>query len=270
MHLTLRTAFAAVALVASTGTAFAQSVELDGTVSTDDASGDDQFTLPQGKLFINGIIGINLSEDAAFKPVSISPDIYYGVTNDLTLGLVHSGLGATGIIGSVGQSLCVTGEDNGCGEVYNNVGLDARYRVAAPFAINAGLYVGDFDPFALQLKAGVLAGHRWGKFGLETNPNVFIGLTERDTGNKEVLSVPVTASVQATPAFAVNAQAGLVTPFSDAGDLWRLSVAVGARFRVSEHLDLGAAFALPLLAGGLDDGTGADARTLTLGVGYAL
>jgi hypothetical protein len=285
MHASLRAAL--VLLVAgSGGVAFAQSVDLSGSVGSNGASGsadasgapaadnppdigDDQFTLPKGKLFIDGEIGINLSKDLAFKPISISPDIYYGVTDDLTLGLIHSGTGSTGLLGVVGTSLCLGGEDRGCDGVYRNVGLDARYRLKGPLAVDGGIYVGDFDPFFLQIKLGLLARHRWGKLSLEANPNIFFGLTHRDEGNKERLAIPVTAGYQVIPKLTLNLQAGLLTPFSHAGDFWRLQLAVGARYRVNDHLDLGLAFTLPDLVGG-DDTTGADIRTLTLGVAYAL
>ena len=97
---------------------------------------------------------------------------------------------------------------------------------------------------------------------------MFIGLTERDT-NKELLAIPVTAAFALQPKFTLYAQVAFLTPFESAGDLWVLGASIGARYRVSDHLDLGLAFSLPALVGG-GDGTGADARSITLGVSYAL
>lgn len=287
----------ALALVGTASTAWAQSIELGGQVGTDGASasadastpdgndppteGADQFTLPKGKLFIEAAIGINLSKDAVAKPISLSPDIWYGVTDDLTLGLVHSSIGSTGLIGNVQQSLCLTGEDNGCPDVYSNVGIDARYRLAGPLAIDGGVYVRNFDPFQLALKLGLLARHRvLPQLALEANPNVFIGVTKRDgevdmmgnalaPANKEMFALPITAGYAVVPKLTATAQIGVLTPFEDVGDNWSLLASLGARYRVNHHLDLGLAFALPRLAGG-GEGTGIDARTLTLGVAYAL
>jgi hypothetical protein len=288
MHSSLRAAFVLLAVAGTGGVALAQSVDLNANVGSSGASGsadangapasdappetgDDQFTLPKGKLFIDGDIGINLSKDLAFKPVSLSPDIWYGVTDDLTLGLVHSGEGTSGLIGSsVGTSLCLTGNSKGCDDIYSNVGLDARYRLKGPIAFDGGIYVLDFDPsLFLDIKLGLLARKQWGKFSLETNPNLFIGLTKRSAGNKEHLTIPVTASYQVIPKLSLGLQPAITTPFSHAGDFWRFALALGLRYRVNDHLDLGLAFALPDLAGG-DQTTGADLRTLTLGVAYAL
>lgn len=298
MHVSLRAALA-VALAGTGGTAWAQSVELGGQVGNDGANasadanapsdpdgppetGAEQFTLPKGTLFIEAFVGLNLSKDLVGKPISLSPDIWYGVTDDLTLGLVHSAIGSTGVIGGVGQSLCVTGDKKGCESIYRNVGIDVRYRLKGAFAVDGGLYVRDFDPFQLAIKVGLLGRHRViPKLAIEFNPNIFVGVTKRDGEadsmgivtagpNKEELSIPVTVGFAVIPKLTLNAQVALQTPFEDAGDLWRLSVAIGARFRVNHHLDLGLAFALPLLVGGADDGTGVDLRTLTLGVAYAL
>jgi hypothetical protein len=88
---------AVLGIVLSSGHAFAES----------EPSGPDQLTMPKGKLLVDAFVELNLSKDNAFKPVSISPDVWYGVTNDLTLGLVHSSIGATGVIGGVGDALCI-------------------------------------------------------------------------------------------------------------------------------------------------------------------
>src|SRR4051812_45713682 len=75
--------------------------------------GVDQLTLPKGRLLLDAYIAASLSTDAVFKPFSISPDIWYGATDDVTVGLVHSGLGTTGFIGLAGQSLCLSGTGGG-------------------------------------------------------------------------------------------------------------------------------------------------------------
>jgi hypothetical protein len=268
-------------LVGAPAAAFAQSAgfsasttdgtsgSVSGVEGAGQPTGPDQLVMPKGKLLIDAFVEINLSKELAFKPVSISPDIWYGVTDDLTLGLVHSTIGAAGVIGGAGDALCITGSSNGCESVYPGVGIDVRYRLKGAWAVDGGLFVNDFDPFALALKIGLVGRHRIGeKFALEVQPNLFIGITERDT-NKELLAIPVTAGFAVMPQLTAYAQLALITPFESAGDLWLLAASLGARYRVSDHLDLGLAFSLPFLAGG-PDGAGFDARTVTLGVSYAL
>ena len=85
---------------------------LDAAAASAGGEGGEQLTLQKGRLVLNAYVGIGLSDGAAFKPISLSPDVWYGVTDDITAGLVHSGVGTTGLLGDVGQSLCLTGKDN--------------------------------------------------------------------------------------------------------------------------------------------------------------
>src|SRR5215510_14579538 len=104
-------------------------------MATAGAEGTDQLTLPKDRLVLDAFIEANLSSDAVFKPFSISPDLWYGATDDITVGLVHSAVGRSGIIGAggavagAGNALCLAGTDNGCPDVYPGFGLDARYKL---------------------------------------------------------------------------------------------------------------------------------------------
>src|SRR5262245_1697219 len=98
--------------------------------------------MPAKRGMLHAFVGINLSKDTAGDPISISPDLWYGVNEKLTVGLVHSFAGATGIMGIPGTSLCISGdfcESN----FYNLVGADLRYTVkdgTTSIAANGGLY----------------------------------------------------------------------------------------------------------------------------------
>src|SRR5882757_2600288 len=98
--------------VVGAGASRASADEVGASVSTATASDTDGFVVPKGKLVLDAQLELNLSSGNAFKPVSLAPDLWYGVTDDITLGLVHSGLGETGFIGAVGDSLCLTGSSN--------------------------------------------------------------------------------------------------------------------------------------------------------------
>src|SRR5262245_59025670 len=89
--------------------------------------GVDSVTLPKGRVLLDAYLEINLSLAATFDPVSLSPDVWYGATDDITVGLVHSAVGSSGFIGDTGQSLCLVGDL--CGDVYHNVGIDGRYKL---------------------------------------------------------------------------------------------------------------------------------------------
>jgi hypothetical protein len=114
---------------------------LDAAAASAGGEGGEQLTLQKGRLVVNAYLGIGLSDGAAFKPISISPDVWYGVTDDITAGVVHSAVGTTGFIGGVGESLCVSGSDS-CGDLYKNAGVEARYKLkmgGIALAVDGGL-----------------------------------------------------------------------------------------------------------------------------------
>lgn len=240
---------------------------------------EQQLTLPGGKLFLDAFLELSLSKDAVFKPVSLAPDLWYGINDDLTLGLVHSARGATGVFGNAGDGICFTGKSNGCAKpngdarIYDNVGIDARYQLlrksSISLAADGGLYVNSFDPFMLSFKLGALARFYKGAFSFELDPSLFLGVTERDSGNKEVFTAPATFMYAVLPKLGIAAQFALTVPFVDTG-LTMFGASLGAQYFITDQLILDAVFSLPaMMAGELVPAEGVDARTLTLGVAYA-
>ena len=237
--------------------------------ATASADGGDQLTLPKGRLLLNAFLGVNLNEVG--KPISLSPDIWYGVTDDITVGLVHSGVGASGFIGVVGTSLCLTGADNGCANLYSNVGADIRYKLKngmLAYAVDAGVFVADVNAGSLTLVAKLGAVARWhsGPLAVEVQPNAAIGITNRDAV-VDTINLPATVLYTVAPKIDVAGQTGFVLPLKDTGNTYALPLSIGAFFHVNESLTANAAFSLPRLIAGSAGGT--DFRTLTLGGTYA-
>jgi len=237
--------------------------------------GADQLTLPKGRLLLDAYITASLSSDAVFKPFSISPDLWYGATDDVTVGLVHSALGTFGFIGGTGlsgQSLCLSGSGGGCADVYTNVGVDARYKLkvgSLAAAAGGGLYITHFsDPFGLAIKLGGAVRWHSGKLAVEVDPNVFFGLTNRNT-NGDLLDLPGTVFYAITPMVSLAVQTGFLIPFQNTGDLYAIPLSIGAHYHVNESLNVSLAFNLPRLIGGSLGGNGFDVRSLTLGGTYA-
>jgi hypothetical protein len=246
----------------------------DAPPAAEAADGTYQLTLPKGRVLLDAFVEINLSDGLEFKPVSVSPDVWYGVTDDITVGLVHSTLGATGLIGDAGNSLCLTGTGGGCGSIYPNVGADARYKLkplgSIVWAIDGGVYAVSTDPIAIAIKAGAVGRWQKGKLAFEAAPNLFFGVTERDSlvlYNKEILNLPATVIFTVAPKISVAAQVGLSLPIEDLADFYSVSTAVAGHYDLNESVTLNAAFALPLLIA--KAGGGVDARTFTLGGTYA-
>ncbi|HEY0482669.1 MAG TPA: hypothetical protein VGD37_34340 [Kofleriaceae bacterium] len=248
-----------------------------GDTGTDGAA---QLTLPKGRLVLDVFVPIGLSTGAAFKPISISPDVWYGATPDLTVGLVHSSVGASGFIGGVGTSLCLSGTANGCPDVYRGFGLDARYKLKTgmfAWAADGGLFFSHLsDPLLLSLKLGAVGRWESGKLAVELQPNLFIGVTNRSqtvamvdvTTNPDILSIPVTVLYAVTPMISVSGQVGVSLPLENAGDNYAIPLSIGGHYHVNESLNVTLAFSLLRLAAGADP-KGFDARSLTLGGTYA-
>jgi hypothetical protein len=251
------------ALVAATAT---------GAVADPAAVGHPRMTVPAKQGVLHALIEMNLSKDAAFKPVSIAPDLWYGATSKLTLGLVHSGRAAAGFLGGFGDGLCVTGEDNGCAKVYDSAGLLARYHLKdGPFTVAAdgGLLASSFDPFAVSLKLGVATRWHGAKVAIDFAPNLAIAISERDGANQDVINLPVTLSYAVAPRLALAAQSGIASPLEDLSDNFLVPLSVGAQILATDKVFVDLAFSLPALLGGNSDVTGTDLRSLTVGGGYA-
>jgi hypothetical protein len=237
-------------------------------------------TLPKGRALLDAFLEINLVSGVEFKPFSLSPDVWYGVTDDITMGLVHSAVGTSGFIGGSGESLCLAGTGGGCTDVYHNVGVDARYKLKIgdlAYAAEGGLYVASFDPtFTMAVKLGLVARWQQGKIAAELSPNLFIGVTGRTVGegmaevtvNGETLNLPITGLYEVTPKISAALQLGAVVPFENTGDTYRIPLSIGGHFQVNESINVNLAFSLLAVAGG-GSATGFDNRSLTLGGTYA-
>jgi hypothetical protein len=227
--------------------------------------------LPKGKIAIMGAIEVNLSKDAVAKPFSIAPDVWYGVNEKLSVGLVHSAFGQSGFMLGGGQGLCLAGEDNGCAKVYNNVAVDAKYLVMGDgplqLAANGGVNIWQLsDPMLLSIKVGVVGQYTAGKIIVGFAPNVWVGATERDF-NKELLNVPVSAMFAVNPKLAAGIQVGISGPLDGFGDFYRVPLVIGGHYAVSDQISAGLGFGFTNIAG---KDSSADGRTLVLAVGYML
>jgi hypothetical protein len=277
----MRSILASSFVLALGGPAFAEPLDEPppppATEASDGPAGE-SLVVPAQRLYGRAMLEIELTKDAAFDPVSLAPDVYYGVTSDFTVGLVHSFSGRTGVIGGSGSSLCF---NDACDGVYRGFGLDGRYQVTSGkvgIAANFGLYVNDFDPFRLAVKLGMVGRFRpspLSKLAVDFAPSLLLGITARepemmgDLGNKEVFALPATALYAVTPKLTALLQTGLVVPFEGAADQFFVPLSLGASFAVNKQVSVEGAVSLLHLLGGDALATGVDARSFTIGGGYA-
>jgi hypothetical protein len=216
-------------------------------------------TLAQGMFELTLPVNANMAPGAFGEPVFVNPSLYYGVTPNVTVGVRH-------FVG-----LCVTGSSHGCGDVYNDVSVDSIWSFVrgqnTDVALGAALNASHLDPVTLNAEVRVAARYRMGSVAAVTvAPQLNFGLTERDTqativgtnattasGNREVLTIPVTLQVQGTDRLAAAVSTALAGPLDPQvggfGDAYTIPLAFEADYAVTNMLDLGANFSFTNLAG---------------------
>lgn len=221
---------------------------------------------PAGMLSARILLDINLSADLAGKPISLAPDLYYSATDKLQFGLLHEG--PMGWQARPGLGLCLTGKDNGCPDLYNNVGLDVMYGVAFGnfhMSTHTSLFVSDFDPWTMSLALGAASKlHLGTRFALLLDPKIAIALTERDTQD-DAIYIPAELQLQAGASTTLKLLTGLSGGLSAFGDTYEVPVGVGLLQNLTRHFDLGVRFSFDNLLGHETAGIGrADTRSLAL------
>jgi hypothetical protein len=221
---------------------------------------------PAGMFSARILLGINLSTDRGGEPISLAPDLYYSATDNLQLGLVHSG--PMGWQSRPGLGLCLTGEEGGCPKVYDNFGLDVMYGVdirQVHLSTHTSLFVDRFDPMAMSLALGVAAkAHVGARFALLFDPKIAIALLDRDI-NDDALYIPLELQFQAGVSTTLKLLTGLSGRFSDFSDSYEIPFGIGVLQNLTTHFDLGIRFSFDNLLGHEAPGIGrADTRSLAL------
>jgi len=215
-------------------------------------------TLPAGKLNVTLTLELDASEDKVAEPISIAPDLGYGVTDDLTLAVVHSKFALTGFRAVAGGGICLSGSGAGCATAYNNVGTEAAYSLArgqVAFAAVGGLHVVDLDNSLFVAKLGGRARFSTGKVALNSLPSVLIALDKRTDAmgtrlNKDILYVPVQLTYRITRPLLLGLGTGIKGPISGFGDAWQVPIGVTAVYAIDPSLAIGASWTFGQLLGG--------------------
>ncbi len=265
------TCFAALAGVAAVaGPALAQdSTEIDDVPPVSDApDGQDSVSRgvqgPAGMFSARVLLGVNLSSDLAGEPVSIMPNLYYSLTDKLQLGLVHDG--PMGWQTRPGPGLCLSGEDGGCPQVYDNVGFDVMYGLSygkVHLSAHGTLYVTSIDDTSAMAAIGAAGkAHLNDKMALYFDPQIGLALNDRDV-NDDYLFLPLELQYQLGAPTQLKLLSGINGSLDAFGDTYQIPVGVGVVHNITEHVDLGARFTFDNLLGETPEGVGrADTRSL--------
>ena len=195
-------------------------------------------------------IEVNLSKRYEWKPVSVAPDVWFGVTDQLTIGLIHSSR-AMGVI-DAGNGLCSTGSTHGCPAAYDNIGLDGRYALRRGWlavAARVRVIASSFDPWKPTVRPGALVRLHRGRFGITADPQLQLGLDHRDEGNRDWLRIPLWFAIQPARGVAIALRTGIDGELATFGDTYAIPVGLELAVRVTARVELAAFVGFPTLGG---------------------
>jgi hypothetical protein len=214
-------------------------------------------TLPAGHASGTLTVEVNASEGAFAAPVSIAPDLSYGITDDLTVAVVHSTFATIGFRGNAGRGLCVTGEEDGCpGGVYDNVGAEVLYSLRrGPFAAAAdvGYHAWSIDADHHAVKLGLKLRLRHERLTFASAPSVFVAVTARDDAERpqpDRLYLPLTGAYAFTPALSAGLGTGVKGPLDGFGDAYEIALGAFATYAIAPSTTVGASWVHGKILGG--------------------
>lgn len=202
------------------------------------------FLLPDGKFELTGdparpaMAEIGISRDAFAEPFALAPHFYWGVTNDLTIGISHQ------------RGLCL----HGCDRAYDDVGFDLMYFLTGSdkfeLDLHAGVPIGSFggrrsedgndrSPLIMGLQAGVIGKVNFGITSFVFDPSLYIGVTARDRGNTQRFNLPFWFYFQATDVIVPFVGSGIGGPFDQFSDYVAIPLEGGMLFDVAQDVDVG-------------------------------
>lgn len=208
--------------------------------------------LARGELEATLVADINVQFKQLARSTSFAPDLWIGVTPELTVGLVHSHVSLDRF--ETGATFCVVhAETIGCDDTYRGSGIDVRYsavRGELEVAPRARVLIRELEPFKPAVTLGALVRWTRGRFAITGDPYVQLGLANTDRGNRHELFLPVAFAVQPLARWELALHTGwnsvLGTYRGTDGDrhlitdAWHIPVAIGTRVTVTRQLDLGA------------------------------
>ena len=227
---------------------------LVGLTATAHADSDDIVSRPivldRGHVLAVLTAEIELAPHFVGKPLQLAPDVWYGVTSRLTVGLIHSDRSLDRI--QTGWTFCATSGDLTCQHFYGGSGVDARYRILDgdfSLAPRARVLVRDVDPFKPAITLGALLHWQHARYAITSDPYLQLGLANTDQGNRSQLWLPVALTVQPTCRWAITLHTGYNTELATWRDGWHTPIALEVRARVTPDLDASILFGFPSLLG---------------------
>lgn len=220
-----------------------------------------------GMLAIHGDLVSNLSTGKGGKPVWITPNFVYGVTDQLGVALLTN---PQAEFLPVAGGLCL-GSSLYCKHVFNlispNLLLSLIRNDSTEVVVHGGIDYA-FSPSSLFVRGGAL--FRLGlpaSLALMADPTVVVTVTNRGANGEEQLLIPVRLGYQANGQVNVGLVSGVNGPFPHFNDAFVIPLGVGVWLTPNSKLDVGANFTFGNLAGRAG---GLDTRSIAVSANYRL
>lgn len=195
--------------------------------------------LDRGVIEARLTLEYSLYERMVGKPLALAPDIWFGLTEQLTIGLIHSSQSVDRI--GARSTFCLRKSDLLCDAAYQGSGLDVRYRLRdAPLAVapRMRLLVRDVDPWKPAVTFGALARWSHGRFSITTDPYLRFGLANTDQGNRAAFVLPVWFGVQPTCRWLVEIHTGADGDLAVLEDGWHMPFGLVVTARATPMIDI--------------------------------
>jgi len=218
-----------VALTLATAVAHAEPSDLVGR----------PLVLARGQVEAQLVVESDMFNNRKGLPLSVSPDVWGGLTDRLTLGITHSNTSLDRI--APGASFCVRELRPECQRFYRGSNLDVRYLVRAgelSIAPRARLMLREISPVKPAIALGALVRWQRGRMSISSDPYLRLGLANRDEGNRAALTIPVWFGVQPAEKWLLALHVGWDADLAVWHDGWHGPFALLVRARASRHIDL--------------------------------
>jgi len=223
-------------------------------------------TLPAGMLELHGDFVANISSGNGGKPIWLTPNVGYGLTDDLTLVLATN---PQAEFLPIGGGLCL-GTEQYCGHLFNSISPNAILSLVRTPGVGIAGHAGvdyNFSPSLVGVRVGFLLKLVLpAALSIAADPTVVVFVTKRNTlPDDQILLVPIRLGFQAAELVNVGVVSGVNGPLTgNFSQSYSVPVGVGAWIAATPSLDLGANLTF------VNVRDGADGRTVALSANYRL
>jgi hypothetical protein len=231
-------------------------------------------TLGKGVVGIHADFAVDISANQWGKPLWLIPNVYYGVSDQLSVGIVEN---PTWEFFPSQGGFCLSNSTY-CGKVVvpNNTSLDLKFSLnrtaSMEVAFHGGIDLLAIDPFTAAGRAGLLLKILInGPVSIMADPSFRAGITRRAQGNTEYLSVPIRVGYQLNPQVNVGLLTGVNSALDGFADRYQVPVGLTGLAALTDKIDVGATLLFPAVAGFVGPGAShADYRSFAMSASYRM